>query len=171
MTTITAPDRLPPPGKSRIDLHFAYEGGGEGRGATVTLSVNGQKAGEAHLARTVPKIYSYGETFDVGEDTATAVGPDEASFPFAGRIEKIELRDERAAPQRWSGSVALLRVTTCSFFAGLQATRPVAVRFPLQIDEVGVQRVRFLLRHRGLDPRPARRCAVFRHAFDLVAAP
>jgi arylsulfatase len=91
MTTITAPDRLAP-GKSRIDLHFAYEGGGEGRGATVTLSVNGRKAGEAHLARTVPKIYSYDETFDVGEDTATAVGPYEAPFPFTGRIEKIELR-------------------------------------------------------------------------------
>jgi hypothetical protein len=63
------------------------------------------------------------------------------------------------------------RVATCSLFAGLQATRSVAVGFPLQIDEVGVQRVRFLLRHRGLDPRPARRRAVFRHAFDLVASP
>jgi len=66
----------------------------------VTLSVNGRKAGEAHLARTVPKIYSYDETFDVGEDTATAVGPYEPPFPFAGRIEKIELRADRAAPQR-----------------------------------------------------------------------
>ena len=99
VTTITAPDRLPP-GKSRIDLHFAYEGGGEGKAATVTLSVNGRKAGEARLARTVPKIYSYDETFDVGEDTATAVGPYEAPFPFAGRIEKIEVRNERAAPRR-----------------------------------------------------------------------
>jgi arylsulfatase len=91
VTTITAPASLPP-GKARIDLHFAYDGGGEGKGATVTLSVNGQQVGRAHLGQTVPKIYTYDETFDVGEDTATPVGPYAAPFPFTGIIEKIELR-------------------------------------------------------------------------------
>ena len=93
ITTIAAPDRLPP-GKARIDLHFAYDGGGEGRGATVTLSVNGTQAAQARLARTVPKVYSYDETFDVGEDSSTAVGPYVAPFPFAGVVEKVELRSE-----------------------------------------------------------------------------
>jgi arylsulfatase len=90
VTTITAPNRMPA-GKSRIDLRFDYEGGGEGRGATVTLSVNGAKAGEARLSRTVPKIYTYDETFDVGEDTATAVGPYTPPFAFTGILEKVEL--------------------------------------------------------------------------------
>jgi arylsulfatase A-like enzyme len=91
VTTIAAPDRLAP-GKARIDLHFAYEGGGEGKGATVTLTVNGNKAGEARLARTVPHVYTYDETFDVGEDSATPVGPYTAPFRFAGTIERVELR-------------------------------------------------------------------------------
>ncbi len=94
VTTIIAPEPLRP-GKSRIDLRFAYDGGGEGKGATITLSVNGTKAGEARLARTVPRIYTYDETFDVGEDSATAVGPYTAPFPFTGTLERVELR---AAP-------------------------------------------------------------------------
>jgi arylsulfatase len=98
VTTITAPRALTP-GKSTIELRFAYDGGGEGKGATVTLSVNGTPAGEARLPRTVPKIYTYDETFDVGEDTATPVGPYPAPFPFTGEIEKVELRAEPPAIQ------------------------------------------------------------------------
>jgi arylsulfatase len=94
VTTIAARDRLPP-GKSTIELHFAYDGGGEGKGATVTLIVNGVKAAEARLAHTAPRIYSYDETFDVGEDSSTAVGPYVAPFPFAGSIEKVEVRSGR----------------------------------------------------------------------------
>ena len=96
VTTIAAPDRLPP-GKARIDVRFAYDGGGEGKGATVTLTVNGKKAGEARLARTVPRVYTYDETFDVGEDTATPVGPYAAPFPFTGALERVELRAEPLA--------------------------------------------------------------------------
>jgi arylsulfatase len=99
VTTIAAPVRLPP-GPARIAVRFVYEGGGDGKGATVTLSVNGKDVGEAHLARTVPKIYSYDETFDVGEDTATAVGPYTAPFPFTGTIDRVELRAEAAAATR-----------------------------------------------------------------------
>ncbi|HEY7284859.1 MAG TPA: arylsulfatase [Vicinamibacterales bacterium] len=96
VTTVTAPDRLPP-GRARIDLRFAYDGGGIGKGATVTLTVNGRTGTSARLARTVPKIYSYDESFDVGEDTATAVGPYTAPFPFTGTIEKIEIRADPPA--------------------------------------------------------------------------
>jgi arylsulfatase len=94
VTTVASPERLGP-GKARIDLHFVYDGGGEGKGADVTLSVNGRKVGEARLSKTVPKIYSYDESFDIGEDTATAVGPYTAPFPFTGTIERVEIR---AAP-------------------------------------------------------------------------
>lgn len=96
VTTITAPERLAP-GRARIELRFVYEGGGVGKGATVTLRVNGVDVGQARLAQTVPTIYSYDETFDVGEDTATPVGPYEAPFPFTGTIEKVELRTEPQA--------------------------------------------------------------------------
>ena len=93
VTTIAAHDRLPP-GKSTIELRFAYDGGGEGKGATVTLTVNGVKAGEARLAHTAPRIYSYDETFDVGEDSASPVGDYVSPFRFAGVLERLELRSE-----------------------------------------------------------------------------
>jgi arylsulfatase len=93
VTTITAPNPLPP-GKAVIELHFAYDGGGLGKGATVTLSVNGTKVAEARLNHTVPRAYSFEETFDVGEDSASAVGPYIAPFPFTGVLERIELRAE-----------------------------------------------------------------------------
>jgi len=83
-----------PPGKSTIELLFAYDGGGEGKGATVTLIVNGVKAAEARLAHTAPRIYSYDETFDVGEDSASPVGDYVSPFRFAGTLERLELRSE-----------------------------------------------------------------------------
>ena len=97
VTTIGAKDPLPP-GKSVIELHFAYDGGGMGKGATVTLIVNGTKVGEARLAHTVPRAYSFEETFDVGEDTASPVGPYEAPFAFTGTLERLELRADPPPP-------------------------------------------------------------------------
>jgi arylsulfatase len=93
VTTIAARDALPP-GKSTIELLFAYDGGGEGKGATVTLIVNGVKAAEARLAHTAPRIYSYDETFDVGEDSASPVGDYVSPFRFAGTLERLELRSQ-----------------------------------------------------------------------------
>lgn len=58
----------------------------------ITLSVNGANVAAARLTQTVPRIYTYDETFDVGEDSATAVGPYTAPFPFTGTIERVELR-------------------------------------------------------------------------------
>lgn len=96
VTTITAEKPLPA-GRSTITLHFAYDGGGVGKAATVTLTVNGAKAAEARLPQTVPVVYSYDETFDVGEDTATPAGPYVAPFRFTGTIDRVELRSEPAA--------------------------------------------------------------------------
>lgn len=91
VTTIAAKDPLPA-GKSVIELRFVYDGGGLGKGATITLLVNGKVVDEARLARTVPRAYAFEETFDVGEDTASPVGAYEAPFVFKGTLEKLELR-------------------------------------------------------------------------------
>lgn len=96
VTTIAATDPLPA-GKSVITVHFAYDGGGMGKAATVTLTVNGVKAGEARLAQTVPVTYSYDETFDVGEDASSPVGPYSAPFAFTGTLDRVELRAEPPA--------------------------------------------------------------------------
>jgi arylsulfatase A-like enzyme len=96
VTTVVASDPLPA-GKAVVEVQFVYDGGGEGRGATVTLRVNGTRSGEARLGRTVPRMYSYDETFDVGEDSASPVGPYVSPFRFAGSIEKVEVRIENAS--------------------------------------------------------------------------
>ncbi|MBV9145689.1 MAG: arylsulfatase [Acidobacteria bacterium] len=93
VTTISSPEKLAG-GKAVIELNFAYDGGGLGKGAVVTLSINGKKEASAHLSHTVPRAYSFEETFDVGEDTASPVGPYAAPFPFTGTLERLELRAE-----------------------------------------------------------------------------
>jgi len=90
VTTIAAASALSA-GKALIEVRFAYDGGGSGKGATVTLLVNGTKAGEARLRQTVPAVYTYDETFGVGEDSSTAVGPYTAPFVFTGTIERVEI--------------------------------------------------------------------------------
>jgi arylsulfatase len=101
VTTIAAPSVLPT-GRSVIAVHFAYDGGGLGKGATVTLTVNGLEAGRARLDATVPIVYSYDETFDIGEDASSPVGPYAGPFPFTGTIDRVELRaePEATAPRR-----------------------------------------------------------------------
>ncbi|HXD34833.1 MAG TPA: arylsulfatase [Pyrinomonadaceae bacterium] len=91
VTTIAAKEPLPA-GKSVIELRFEYDGGGVGKGAKVTLLVNGKVIDEARLVHTVPRAYAFEETFDVGEDTASPVGPYDAPFVFAGTLERLELR-------------------------------------------------------------------------------
>jgi len=91
ITTLTAVDPLGV-GHSVIELHFAYDGGGLGKGATVSLTVNGKDEGQVRLEQTVPRAYSFEETFDVGEDTASPVGPYRSPFAFTGTLEKLELR-------------------------------------------------------------------------------
>ena len=93
VTTIAAKDPLPP-GKSIIELHFDYAGGGLGNAATVTLTVNGKQAAQARLEHTVPRAYSFEETFDVGEDSASPVGPYQSPFKFTGTLERLELRSQ-----------------------------------------------------------------------------
>ena len=91
VTTIAAKEPLRA-GKSVIELRFEYDGGGAGKGAKVSLLVNGKVIDEARLARTVPRAYAFEETFDVGEDTASPVGPYDSPFVFAGTLERLELR-------------------------------------------------------------------------------
>ena len=79
------------PGKATIRLDFAYDGGGLGKGATATLSVNGHKAAEGRIAHTVPLVFSGDEGADVGVDEATNVTDayKEGDNRFTGKIRKV----------------------------------------------------------------------------------
>ena len=57
-------------------MEFAYDGGGLGKGGTVTLYVDGEQVGEGRVEGTVPMVFSADETCDVGSDTASPVSDD-----------------------------------------------------------------------------------------------
>ena len=90
-TTVAAEQPLPP-GKAEIKVEFAYEGkpGEFGKPATVTLSVDGRKVGEARLARTVPVQYALGEGLDIGEEASSPIDfTYKPPFRFTGKIDKV----------------------------------------------------------------------------------
>ena len=65
---------------------YRYEGGFES-GVTANLSVDKQLISQKVIPATVPVIYSMsGETFDVGRDTGSPVGPYPHNYEFNGRI-------------------------------------------------------------------------------------
>ena len=90
ITTIASPTPLLP-GPAKIVLQFAYDGGGRGKGAVATLSVNDQQVGQARLPETVSTAFSFEDTFDVGEDSASPVGDYQSPFPFTGTLDRIDL--------------------------------------------------------------------------------
>ncbi len=77
-----------------IKVDFAYDGGGRGKGGTVTLSVNGKKLAEGRISKTNAFVFSLDEGADVGtdEDTpVTEVYQAGASSRFSGTIHKVTL--------------------------------------------------------------------------------
>jgi arylsulfatase A-like enzyme len=98
--TFAARDPLPE-GKTTLVVDFAYDGGGMGKGGTVTLTANGETVAEGRLERTVPIQFSIGEGLDVGMDGGSPVDfTYDLPFAFTGRIEKvtIELKPEPETP-------------------------------------------------------------------------
>jgi arylsulfatase A-like enzyme len=89
--TITGKDALPK-GKVKLVVDFHYEGKEKefGKGATVTMSVNGAKVGEGHLDRTIPLQISLGEGMDIGMDVGSPVDfTYKLPFAFTGKIEMV----------------------------------------------------------------------------------
>jgi arylsulfatase A-like enzyme len=88
-TTIASPTALPP-GPAKIVLQLTYSGTGLNKIAVATLSVNDRQVATTQIARTVPNVFSFEETFDVGEDSASPVGDYESPFAFTGKIQRID---------------------------------------------------------------------------------
>jgi arylsulfatase A-like enzyme len=82
-----------PAGEHQVRMEFAYDGGGLAKGGTVTLYVDGAKAGEGRVEGTVPMLFSADETTDVGSDGGTPVsddyGPKDSAF--SGRVRWVQL--------------------------------------------------------------------------------
>ena len=80
-------------------MEFAYDGGGLGKGAAVTLYLDGAKTGEGRVEASVPMLFSVEETCDVGSDTASPVSDDYTpeTSRFTGSIEWVQIDIAEAA--------------------------------------------------------------------------
>lgn len=78
-----------PSGKSTIVVDFKYDGGGNGKGGIVSITVNGKKVAEGRITKTVAGRFGI-DTFGIGEDSGAPVSPYyKAPFRFKGKIEKV----------------------------------------------------------------------------------
>jgi arylsulfatase A-like enzyme len=90
-TTVVASTLPLGQGAYRIKLHYEHDGG-FGKGGMATLMVNGVLAAQGRIEQTVPVVFSMsGETFDVGRDTGSAVGPYPHDFKFQDKIIGVTL--------------------------------------------------------------------------------
>jgi hypothetical protein len=88
-----------PPGEHQVRMEFAYDGGGLGKGGTVTLYLDGQQVGQGRVEATQPLVFSADETTDVGSDSATPVSDDYSpkDSVFTGRVKWVEIDIDEAA--------------------------------------------------------------------------
>jgi arylsulfatase len=86
-------------GEHQVRMEFAYDGGGVGKGGTVTLYVDGEQVGEGRVDGTVPMLFSADETTDVGSDTATPVSDDYGTRDsgFTGTVRWVQIDLDAAA--------------------------------------------------------------------------
>jgi arylsulfatase A-like enzyme len=80
-------------GKHTIKFDFKFDGGGFGKGGTGVLYVDGKEVDKKSMEHTVPFIFQWDETFDVGLDTGTPVSLIEyhydCPFKFTGKINRL----------------------------------------------------------------------------------
>jgi arylsulfatase A-like enzyme len=86
-------------GEHQIRMEFGYDGGGLAKGGSVSLYVDGAKAGQGRAEATEPMIFSADETTDVGTDGGTPVSDDYGpkDSRFTGRIKWVQLDIDEAA--------------------------------------------------------------------------
>jgi arylsulfatase len=81
-----------PAGKHVLTLDFQYDGLGLGKGGLATLLVDGRKAGQGRIERTIPIGGGLTDAFDVGEASGTPLDEsyvDKLPFKFTGKLEKV----------------------------------------------------------------------------------
>ena len=92
-------DSVLSPGDHQVRMEFAYDGGGQGKGGTATLYVDGKKVGGGHVAATAAMIFSADDGCDVGRDTGAPVSEDYGAHgnAFNGQIRGVEIAIDEAS--------------------------------------------------------------------------
>jgi arylsulfatase len=91
-THITAPEPLTP-GDHQVRAQFAYDGGGLGKGAEITLFVEDSQLTTGHIETTHPIMFSADETAEVGLDAGSQVSDrySDHNSSFTGDIEWVQI--------------------------------------------------------------------------------
>jgi arylsulfatase len=69
-TNVVASSPLPA-GRQTVRAELAYDGGGPGKGGTLSLFVGDTKVGEGRIERTMSNVISLGDGADIGSDSGT----------------------------------------------------------------------------------------------------
>jgi arylsulfatase len=95
---VTAASPLPV-GTHQARMEFAYDGGGIGKGAGVTLFVDGEKVGDGRVGRTHALFFSMDETLEVGCDVGEPVSQDYGprGNAFNGKVHWVQIDIDAAA--------------------------------------------------------------------------
>ena len=83
-------------------MEFAYDGGGMGKGGTVTLYCDGKEVGKGRVEQTQGFIFSADETTDIGYESGTTVSPDYTAHTsrFNGKINWVQIDLGQGRPGR-----------------------------------------------------------------------
>lgn len=96
------------PGDHTVEFDFQYDGlgvgtlafnnmSGLGRPGTGTLKVDGEVVATRKMAKTVPMILQWDESFDIGSDTLTGVNDEDYKPPFSltASLNKLTIKVDR----------------------------------------------------------------------------
>jgi len=88
-----------PAGTHQARMEFTYDGGGIGKGAHVTLYVDGSAVGTGRIERTHALFFSMDETLEVGCDVGEPVSPDYGprGNEFSGKVKWVQIDIDAAA--------------------------------------------------------------------------
>ena len=96
------------PGRHTVEFDFKYEGigvgtleynnfSGLGQPGTGTLKVDGKEVATKRMAKTLPMILQWDESFDIGSDTLTGVNDADYKppFPLTAKLNKLTIKVDR----------------------------------------------------------------------------
>jgi arylsulfatase len=78
-------------GEHQLRMEFAYDGGGLGKGGTVTLYIDGKPVGSGRVEETLPMVLSLDETSNLGSKRGSPITPDVPieNNAFTGTVQLI----------------------------------------------------------------------------------
>lgn len=79
------------PGSHQVRAEFSYDGGGLGKGGSITLYIDGRPTGNGRVEKTEFLVFSADETCDLGNEYGSPVTSDYSTRKFNGEVNWVEI--------------------------------------------------------------------------------